>query len=273
MNSKLSRANKSAFTLIELLVVIAIIAILAAILFPVFAQAKRAAKDTAAMACLKQTATAGYLYSSDSDDMVMVWEQLNNPWIAWPILIQPYEKNTDMMWDPGRTKTVTVGAQPWTASPNVNWAWQTHMTINRYGYASYSSGHSQTAITNPAERIAFTWGEVQNSGNTLSQHWFDAQRAACPSVANTPTDRPTDWYNQIARPAIRYHADGVIAAYADGHAKKPNYKSIMHNQTSFAASAQCEKDWFYGPDGNYGTADDPDNEMVRAWGKWWDVSY
>ena len=50
--------TRKAFTLIELLVVIAIIAILAAILFPVFAQAKAAAKATASLSNLKQTATA-----------------------------------------------------------------------------------------------------------------------------------------------------------------------------------------------------------------------
>ncbi len=59
---------KRAFTLIELLVVIAIIAILAAILFPVFAQAKAAAKKTASLSNLKQLGTAQLLYSGDADD-------------------------------------------------------------------------------------------------------------------------------------------------------------------------------------------------------------
>lgn len=57
------------FTLIELLVVIAIIAVLAAILFPVFAQAKLAAKKTAAISNLRQIATAVVLYSGDHDDV------------------------------------------------------------------------------------------------------------------------------------------------------------------------------------------------------------
>ncbi|MBS1709109.1 MAG: prepilin-type N-terminal cleavage/methylation domain-containing protein [Armatimonadetes bacterium] len=61
-------SKKSAFTLIELLVVIAIIAILAAILFPVFAQAKSAAKRTAALSNTKQLGTAMNIYTSDNDD-------------------------------------------------------------------------------------------------------------------------------------------------------------------------------------------------------------
>lgn len=64
----MSNRIRQAFTLIELLVVIAIIAILAAILFPVFAQAKEAAKKTAAMSNLKQVGTAFMIYSTDADD-------------------------------------------------------------------------------------------------------------------------------------------------------------------------------------------------------------
>lgn len=60
--------RKRAFTLIELLVVIAIIAILAAILFPVFAQAKLAAKKTQSTSNIKQTATAFMIYLADYDD-------------------------------------------------------------------------------------------------------------------------------------------------------------------------------------------------------------
>ena len=59
---------KKAFTLIELLVVIAIIAILAAILFPVFAQAKLAAKKTQGLSNIKQTSTGMLIYSNDADD-------------------------------------------------------------------------------------------------------------------------------------------------------------------------------------------------------------
>ncbi len=68
---------RRAFTLIELLVVIAIIAILAAILFPVFSQAKEAAKKTACLSNTKQMALALYMYATDSDDTLPMsdWEQ------------------------------------------------------------------------------------------------------------------------------------------------------------------------------------------------------
>ncbi len=63
---------KRAFTLIELLVVIAIIAILAAILFPVFAQAKEAAKSAVCVSNLKQLGLAEAMYAGDNDDLFSI---------------------------------------------------------------------------------------------------------------------------------------------------------------------------------------------------------
>ena len=62
------KGQKKGFTLIELLVVIAIIAILAAILFPVFAKAKEAAKKTSCLSNMRQIGTGFALYCSDYDD-------------------------------------------------------------------------------------------------------------------------------------------------------------------------------------------------------------
>jgi prepilin-type N-terminal cleavage/methylation domain-containing protein/prepilin-type processing-associated H-X9-DG protein len=73
-----------AFTLIELLVVIAIIAILAAILFPVFAQAKMAAKKSVALSGAKQIGLASAMYATDSDDRYVPCAINNEPGINNP---------------------------------------------------------------------------------------------------------------------------------------------------------------------------------------------
>jgi len=65
-----AKSQRQGFTLIELLVVIAIIAILAAILFPVFAQAKEAAKKTTCLSNVKESLLAEIMYTNDYDDMV-----------------------------------------------------------------------------------------------------------------------------------------------------------------------------------------------------------
>ena len=102
---KLSKA----FTLIELLVVIAIIAILAAILFPVFAQAKAAAKTAVSLSNSKQIGLGALMYSNDYDDQLLptyarepaAWDPgpftqpgTNNPYFSWWCdIFQPYVKS------------------------------------------------------------------------------------------------------------------------------------------------------------------------------------
>ncbi len=104
---------KRGFTLIELLVVIAIIAILAAILFPVFAQAKLAAKGTQTLSNVKENALAELMYQNDYDDVFVLstaWNAGNDPvclgtcntgldYSTWVWIIQPYEKNADIDLD------------------------------------------------------------------------------------------------------------------------------------------------------------------------------
>src|SRR5579871_2274222 len=93
-----ARGRQSAFTLIELLVVIAIIAILAAILFPVFAQAREEARKISCLSNTKQIGLALQMYASDYDDTVVpnnnqVTGSVSSSWLAWPDFLQPYVKN------------------------------------------------------------------------------------------------------------------------------------------------------------------------------------
>ena len=91
------------FTLIELLIVIAIIAILAAILFPVFAQAKLAAKKTVSLSNMKQLGTGFMIYTSDNEDYLpanQIYVQRAgdpagscNTQIKWQDAINPYVKD------------------------------------------------------------------------------------------------------------------------------------------------------------------------------------
>lgn len=97
---------KKAFTLIELLVVIAIIAILAAILFPVFVQAKLAAKKSSDLANTKQQGTALQIYLADYDDIYpqAYWYPNDSSsaggYVHWTGALQPYIKNLQIFVSP-----------------------------------------------------------------------------------------------------------------------------------------------------------------------------
>lgn len=99
--------KSKAFTLIELLIVIAIIAILAAILFPVFAQAKAAAKNTADLSNARQVALGLKIYLADHDDTMPIFYAYNSvPPAGQPghkgveVQLFPYLKNSDVFRSP-----------------------------------------------------------------------------------------------------------------------------------------------------------------------------
>jgi prepilin-type N-terminal cleavage/methylation domain-containing protein/prepilin-type processing-associated H-X9-DG protein len=143
--------RRSGFTLIELLVVIAIIAILAAILFPVFAQAREKARAISCLSNIKQIGTASMMYAQDYDETLvpagMRYAHQNlqcfngntnfnsNPraWVDWEVPLQPYIKNEQIFVCPDRREFGCAGYAmntdssdddfPGAPTPPGAWAW------------------------------------------------------------------------------------------------------------------------------------------------------
>jgi prepilin-type N-terminal cleavage/methylation domain-containing protein/prepilin-type processing-associated H-X9-DG protein len=119
--------KRRGFTLIELLVVVAIIAILAAILFPVFAQAREKARQTSCLSNIKQLTLGFIMYSQDYDESFPQWkwdENYSSPWgdkssvspnnasSVWYYAIYPYVKNSKIYAcpsDPRKVKFRDIG--------------------------------------------------------------------------------------------------------------------------------------------------------------------
>src|SRR6478672_10155467 len=100
--TRVKRGKRSGFTLIELLVVIAIIAILAAILFPVFAQAREKARATACLSNFKQLGLGMNLYLQDWDETLprmrfkqfkLLVDAANAEIYTWKSALNPYIKS------------------------------------------------------------------------------------------------------------------------------------------------------------------------------------
>ncbi|MER3496704.1 MAG: hypothetical protein C4320_08020, partial [Armatimonadota bacterium] len=207
--------DRQGFTLIELLVVIAIIAILAAILFPVFAQAKLAAKKTADLSNAKQIGTAAQLYLGDSDDthpMVVYTTDGNGqiPGTGSDVFsvfdaLQPYSKNKDLFTSPAEPKAIKWSA----VLPATNSA--TSDTV--LGYAGAALGKTFTSNQNfnfagfaPNFRVF----EDKSVGAPVACNGEVINATSIPSVADT-----TLFYNS------RYIRAGVMNEDLDP--SKPNF--------------------------------------------------
>jgi prepilin-type N-terminal cleavage/methylation domain-containing protein/prepilin-type processing-associated H-X9-DG protein len=189
------------FTLIELLVVIAIIAILAAILFPVFAQAREKAKQTSCLSNVKQIMLGVLMYAQDYDDVLPYASAWGTPVQSWHVHLQPYLKNTQILDCP--------------SVPNFNqgYGWN----YQNFGYYSsgsgtyYSSpGTALSQVEQPAETILI--GDNPDSGSHGAGGIFIYGPTQY-DPSNTATNDPS-----LANVAHR-HNEGGNYGFLDGHGK------------------------------------------------------
>lgn len=230
----MNRTKQRGFTLIELLVVIAIIAILASILFPVFAQAKRAAKGSVALSDTKQMALAQIMYTNDYDDMFAPALQDDGNWgdpiYLWSYVQQPYMKSWAILLDPtGPTIQLT------SADSGGNYA-----AFSLYGLWGM-----------PPERAANGW-------NATAANWTFGQQTA----GKVMTGGQLWYYDGIAG---SNNLGGDWSSY--GYAKTPvpslttTAVSNPADQVLLAQSGQWDFMWEMNPGlGDYGNSNDtPDN--------------
>ena len=284
---------RRAFTLIELLVVIAIIAILAAILFPVFAQAKTAAKKTATLSNLKQVGLGIVMYAGDVDDRAPYYYGNGTPTDpnqyhntdTWVGNVFPYVKSRSIFFDAttsepsasfkdanGDLYTDTYyHSLPGTASDTYTyrWQWVTNISINSDGFSQGGSGtcenttsrfgetRSLSAIDSVADRMMIT--PTQYGNLPFSWQYFRSYEASWPYIDIYYT-QSFSWSNLVWDARKRWGGK-FTAGYADGHAGKFGkekfvayyYNGGAHEASNRAQYCQVRRD----------------RDIDKFWGPFW----
>jgi prepilin-type N-terminal cleavage/methylation domain-containing protein/prepilin-type processing-associated H-X9-DG protein len=201
----MSTARSRGFTLIELLVVIAIIAILAAILFPVFAQAREKARQASCLSNQKQLGTAMQMYLQDWDERYPLWRALvprsaehPNGLITWVENLQPYSKNKKIWNCPSDNTPGFNASNP--ATQNSYW-------LNAYvfrwsGIPNYPPSITLAEVRYPATSILFCDGPA----NTGEHVW---------------PGPPCEWPDgkRVCVQAQQRHSGGIHFSFGDGHTR------------------------------------------------------
>jgi len=253
-------SHKRGFTLIELLVVIAIIAILAAILFPIFSQAREKARATACLSNEKQIGMAVLMYAQDYDDTIVPWrttvEYTGEPQREriWVFKLQPYLKSGQVV--PNQQTPNGVFACPSFNVPNFLLAAD---AADCDGDGTFGSSGFQIAFP-PTEffaqyGMAYESPVLNGSGTPSDPYWQYPGSLAYPSSA-VPYAPVTRSLVEIVRPsetalvsdgvtlyksglgiadtfgceAAQMHQEGGNFVFLDGHAKR-----IGHNSQRYLA--------------------------------------
>lgn len=219
--------KKKAFTLIELLVVIAIIAILAAILFPVFTQAKNAAKKTQSISNLKQIALASLMYAVDYDDILpmsaYVWIPTSPVPNSNPIIysvydaLQPYMKNVQIFVSASDEEG--PNGQDWKA--RLEGIGFTNYINNGVQYASYSPNlglFGENFCGTPLARFSRVWSQTALPDTVNTIMFFDAY------IKKFVSPLQLTYNNFMGMPR---HAEGLVINFADGHAAFKRYNAVI----------------------------------------------
>lgn len=235
--------KRRGFTLIELLVVIAIIAILAAILFPVFARARDAARKTQCVSNLKQLGTAILMYAQDYDEC-LVPVQTGTCQAAdsfgWGDLIQPYAKNTGLLWCPSNSIKVKVvnnlgsprivrdrGGTTGASDDCTNSGTNTGQFNYSYGVNTFAAAGVAAAQAGPWNLVGNSLAVIPAPANTAgvsegrgASPWALGGGAGAYNYADV--DAQVDVRRHSTSSAALQQDAGCVIMFMDGHAKYTN---------------------------------------------------
>lgn len=233
----MSKFRSSGFTLIELLVVIAIIAILAAILFPVFAQAKESAKKTTCLANIRQLNNAWIMYATDYDDRwVSTGKQYGSTTTQsggnqydFFFLAQPYVKNFDIFFCPDRHDTeANSSSDP--SGRLFGYGMNYGPYHNRAGFGAFNISTKYDTAYGPASSTSLYTNYHFYPGRSFGEFVTPAQMETLIDTGDDPqyTNAPYDQCNGAGDclGQVRHNFQYQVG-FADGHAS--HYKMAWYN--------------------------------------------